>query len=171
MIFRWSRSDRRAGSDSLRSAWDFFLDLRDDARGEGVKAVFLVTLGAALEGVGLALLVPMLGAMTETGAPPLWGISSLPTALGIEDRLGKLMVLLASFAVLVLLRALILWRRDILLAQLRAGFVERQRTRLVERLVSAPWTSLSRMNCCKRFTTSPSGDRPAPMLHPFASFS
>jgi ATP-binding cassette subfamily C protein len=115
----------------------FFLDFCADARGEGVKAAILVALGAVLEGVGLALLVPMLRAVTDPG----WIASYLPAM----SRLGTLSVLLALFAALISLRALVLWRRDVLLAELRAGFVERQRARLVGRLAAAPWTIVSRM--------------------------
>ncbi len=130
---------------SLRSAWDFFLDFCNDARGLGAQAAMLIGLGAVLEGVGLTLLIPMLGVVTETGVSSNWIVSHLPAIPGVEGRVGRLTVLLACFAVLISVRALVLWRRDVLLAELRVGFVERQRRRLVERLVAAPWTTLSRM--------------------------
>jgi ATP-binding cassette subfamily C protein len=79
-----------------------------------------------LEGIGLAVLVPVLRGV-------------------MEGRTGCLLLSLAGFALLIGLRALVLWRRDMLLARLRVGFVEQQRLRLVTRLIGASWTTLSGM--------------------------
>lgn len=110
----------------LSSAGLFLSDFRAFAGRDGGKAVLLIALGAGLEGVGLALLVPLLREV-------------------MEGRPERLIPLLIGFSLLVGLRALVLWRRDILLANLRIGFVERQRMRLIGRLVGASWATLSRM--------------------------
>ena len=138
---------RRLGAVGLaRSARGFLLDFCDFARGEGIKAAGLVLLGTMLEGVGLVLLVPVVAVVTEGqgghGVMPGWrslGLGTLPVA----SRTAELSLLLGGFVVLVLLRALVLWHRDVMLARLRIGFVERQRTRLVGRLVGASWIQLS----------------------------
>jgi ATP-binding cassette subfamily C protein len=57
----------------------------------------------------------------------------------------RLLALLAGFTLLIGLRALVLWRRDMLLTRLRVGFVEQQRVRLLDRLVGASWATLSHM--------------------------
>ncbi len=131
-----------------RSAREFFLDFRDFARGAGLKAAGLVAFGTLLEGVGLILLVPVVAVVTgwQDGhgiMPGWWGVA-LGTFLG-ASRTARLGLLLGGFVVLVLLRALVLWHRDVMLARLRIGFVERQRTRLVGRLVGASWSELSRI--------------------------
>jgi len=108
------------------SARGFLSDFRAFAGRDGGKAVFLIAAGAGLEGIGLAVLVPVLRGVME----------------GKPDRL---LASLAGFALLIGLRAAVLWRRDLLLVRLRVGFVEQQRVRLVGRLVGASWTTLSRM--------------------------
>jgi ATP-binding cassette subfamily C protein len=110
----------------LSSARLFFRDFRAFAGRDGGTAVLLIVAGAGLEGIGLAVLVPVLRGM-------------------MEGQARRLMVYLAGFTLLIGLRALVLWRRDMMLARLRAGFVEQQRARLVGRLVGAPWTKLARM--------------------------
>ncbi|MEA1671848.1 ABC transporter ATP-binding protein [Nitrospirillum sp. BR 11163] len=128
-----------------RSAWDFFQDFRAHARGDGLKAALLITLGAGLEGVGLVLLVPLLDLVMGDGHGG-WMASlagRLPWHSIGDGPLARLPPLLACFALLVGLRAVVLWHRDVLLASLRIGFVEEQRTRLVARLIAAPWTRLS----------------------------
>ncbi|MEI9985237.1 MAG: ABC transporter ATP-binding protein [Aliidongia sp.] len=101
-----------------------------------------------LEGVGLVLLVPVVAVVTDgqggNGFMSGWWGLALGSLL-VGSRTAKLGLLLGSFVVLVLLRALVLWHRDVMLARLRIGFVERQRTRLVGRLVGASWIQLSRI--------------------------
>ncbi len=63
----------------------------------------------------------------------------------VDGAPAQLPWLMAGFALLVLLRAVVLWHRDVLLANLRIGFVEHQRTRLVGKLIEAPWQQLSGM--------------------------
>ena len=110
----------------LVSARDFLRDFRAFAGRNGLFAVLLIGAGAGLEGIGLVVLVPVLRRVMEGGP-------------------DQLLPLLGGFALLVGLRALALWRRDVLLADLRIGFVEQQRVRLVGKLVGAPWTTLAKM--------------------------
>ncbi|MBB6254193.1 ATP-binding cassette domain-containing protein [Nitrospirillum iridis] len=134
----------RAGRELLRSSRDFFLDFCAHARGDGVRAAILIVLGAGAEGVGLLLLVPLLGLVIgdgRTGWAMMASAGRLPW-LGAAPA-ARLAPLLACFALLVVLRAVVLWHRDVLLARLRIGFVEEQRGRLVSRLIAAPWTRLS----------------------------
>jgi len=108
----------------LRSALGFLSAFSAYAGRRGLYAAALAMLGALFEGIGLVVLVPLLR----------WVVDGTP---------GHLPALIAGFAALVLLRALVLWHRDVLLAELRIGFVEAQRTRLVGKLVEAPWQQLS----------------------------
>ena len=113
-------------SSLLTSASAFFRDFRAYAGRDGLAAVLLIGAGAVVEGSGIAVLVPVLRRV-------------------MDNRPEELLPLLGGFALLIALRAIVLWRRDILLARLRTGFVEQQRTRLVGKLISTPWTTLSRL--------------------------
>src|ERR1700761_5441700 len=108
------------------SARIFLRDFRAFAGRGGLWAALLIGAGAGLEGTGLALLVPVLRRVMD-GKP------------------DQLLPLLAGFALLAGLRALVLWRRDMLLARLRVGFVEQQRIGLIGKLTAASWTTLSTM--------------------------
>ena len=113
----------------------------------GVAAALLVGLGTVLEGFGILLLVPLLtilfDARTAAGASPAGGLTAwLPADLG---PVGRLALLLSLFAVLMLVRALILWRRDALLGHLQVAFVEEQRATLARRLGAARWPTLARL--------------------------
>lgn len=121
---RQSRMISAQASALIRSARGFFSAFAAHAGRRGIVAALLALLGAALEGIGLAVLVPLLRLVLD-GTP------------------GRLPALMAVFAALVLLRAWVLWHRDVLLADLRIGFVEAQRTRLVAKLIEAPWQQLS----------------------------
>lgn len=110
----------------IRPALGFFSAFAAFAGRRGLAASLLIALGAILEGIGLAVLVPLLRTVLD-GAP------------------ARLPWLMAGFALLVVLRAVVLWHRDILLAKLRIGFVEHQRARLVGKLIEAPWQLVSGM--------------------------
>ncbi|MDZ5650101.1 ABC transporter ATP-binding protein [Nitrospirillum sp. BR 11828] len=138
----------RAGWDLLRSSRDFFQDFRAYARGDGLRVAALIVLGAGVEGVGLVLLVPLLGLVIDDPRAG-WAMAlaaHLPWPAGGAGPLVRLLPVLACFAVLVVLRAVVLWHRDVLLARLRVGFVEAQRSRLVARLIAAPWTRLATLS-------------------------
>jgi ATP-binding cassette, subfamily C, bacterial len=118
----------------------------------GVWATLLVGAGALLEGVGILLLVPLLAllfdpgsgagaAAGERGALVRWAVGIAPDRPPLE----RLALLLAGFAVLIALRGLVLWRRDLLLAQLQIGFVENLRARLAHGLANARWQRLAQL--------------------------
>jgi ATP-binding cassette subfamily C protein len=113
----------------------------------GIAAALLVGLGAVLEGVGILLLVPLLTILFDArlaaeGSLPGRLSGWLPPDLG---ALSRLTLVLALFAVVMVLRAFILWRRDSLLGHLQIGFVEDQRATLARRLGAARWPVLARL--------------------------
>jgi ABC-type multidrug transport system fused ATPase/permease subunit len=65
--------------------------------------------------------------------------------------------LLGLFAVVVVIRAIIVARRNIMLAQIEMGFIEMVRARLASRLAAAPWPVVSRLQHA-RVTQLMSGD-------------
>ncbi|HEY0302494.1 MAG TPA: hypothetical protein VGC36_14210, partial [Rhizomicrobium sp.] len=132
-------------TDDLRR---FLREFSGYAGRRGLLAAALVALGAALEGVGLVLIVPLLGIVI--GSQPQGGrLDDLATALfqglGIGSPFGQLALLLALFSALMTVRAVILFWRDVTVAELQAGFVETRRARIVERLAAARWDRLAQL--------------------------
>ncbi|QDX26685.1 ABC transporter ATP-binding protein [Sphingomonas suaedae] len=118
----------------------FILAFAAHAGRGGVGAVALVAAGALLEGVGLALLVPIIGlilAPDETGG---W-VAGL---IG-GDATGRLTLLLVGFLGVMILRALVLRWRDLALFELQNRFTLRLRSNLVGALAEAPWERLARV--------------------------
>jgi ATP-binding cassette subfamily C protein len=119
--------------------------LRDFAAFAGVRGIFtaaLVGCGAVLEGLSLVVIVPMLAIVIEPGAPTGRlgrAAAAVFHSLDIETPFGQLTLLLALFGVLMIIRAVIVSRRDVAVAELRTGFIEAQRLRIAERLAATRW--------------------------------
>jgi ATP-binding cassette subfamily C protein len=113
------------------------------AGSSGLWTAGLVAASALLDGAGLLLLAPLLGAIAggEQGWIQQFAVRILAGA-GINDPRSRLWVLLAIFLVLALLRAVVTNRRDVALAALQSGFAEAERNRLVRTLAAAPWPRL-----------------------------
>jgi ATP-binding cassette, subfamily C, bacterial len=107
-----------------------------DRRLAGIAA--LVLAGALLEGVGLAMLVPLLGWLAGTDA----GHAQWLAALGVQPNLPGLLL---AFVGLIVLRAGVTRQRDVALLRLRLGFVDSMREQLQAGLAAAPWRFLSRV--------------------------
>lgn len=102
--------------------------------------------GALLEGIGLAMLVPLLAVLGGQGSDEVQAVvGGVFGALGVDGQLGRASVLLGAFVLLILARAAVLARRDRLLMRLQLGFVDRQRSRLLAALGEARWGDVSRL--------------------------
>jgi len=111
----------------------------------GVEATVWVALGAVLEGVGVLLLVPLLATLFDAD---LGGALSAPAAMIARfapdlPPITRLGLILALFAGLMILRNLVLWRRDVVLGQLQIGFVEALRGNIARRLAATRWQTLA----------------------------
>lgn len=129
----------------LRRCAAFSADVARHAGRPGIVAAGLVGLGAMLDGIGIALLVPLLATLfgaTGSGGPLSDVSALLPWGLSPS---GRLALLLGAFALLMGLRVAVLWLRDARLAALQVGFVEAQRAALAQRLARAPWEALARI--------------------------
>lgn len=114
------------------------------ARWRGAAAFAAMIGGALLEGVGLAMLVPLLAVIAGQGSGAVQaGSDRAFGSIGVEGQLPRLAVLLAIFVALVLLRALVLGWRDRSLARLQVGFIERQRSGLLTALADARWSDIA----------------------------
>jgi ATP-binding cassette, subfamily C, bacterial len=159
----------------LRQAIAFAGDFAAFAGLSGVMAAALAVLAAMFEGVGLLLLVPLLSIVTASdsgsGRTHRWLAQAFEIA-GAQTRAARLGLLLGLFALLVVLRAIIVARRNIKLAQIQARFIEAVRARLASRLAGAPWPVVSRLQHA-RVTHLVSGDiqRVGVATHSMVEFS
>jgi len=126
-------SVRRARFESAR---DLFAEFAAYAGARRLtRAGALILAGAALEGMGILLIVPLLRPMLEPG-----GAGVAPdTFLGSLRASARLALLLAGFAVLLAVRAAVLVGRETATARLQHGYVEAIKLRLLDRLARAPW--------------------------------
>jgi ATP-binding cassette subfamily C protein len=115
---------------------------------KGLRAGALVLSGAMLEGIGLALIAPVLAVLFE-GNHGNGRIQRLSAMLfdwtGLTTLPARLALLLGIFVAVMIVRAVVLMARDTVLAELRIGFVERQRCRVAEALAAASWSKVVRL--------------------------
>jgi ABC-type multidrug transport system fused ATPase/permease subunit len=144
----------------LRQAIAFVRDFAAFAGASGVLAAALAVIAAAFEGVGLLLLVPLLSVVTSSDNGPGWTHRLLAQAFdvaGAQTRTARLSLLLGLFAVLIVVRAIVVARRNIMLLRIEVGFIDTVRARLARRLAAAPWPVVSRLQHA-RVTQLMSGD-------------
>jgi ATP-binding cassette subfamily C protein len=118
------------------------------AGGKGLKTLAWVVAGAVLEAAGIWLLAPLLGVLSGAGVSAGWAsrvADRLFAALGAETVLSRLAALAGVFLLVMVLRTAVLTGRDILIAELQFRFIERQRRRIVARLVEARWDAVARL--------------------------
>ncbi len=144
----------------LRQGTAFVRDFAAFAGLRGVVASALAVLAATFEGVGLLLLVPILSVVPAADTGAGWTHRFVAQAFeiaGALTRTARLTLLLGLFAGLVVIRAIVVARRNIMLSQIGIGFIETVRTRLARRLAAAPWPVVSRLQHA-RVTHLTSGD-------------
>jgi ATP-binding cassette subfamily C protein len=119
------------------------------AGARGLGAFLFVLLGAATESVGLVLLIPFFSVIFDSHSGGGWvqGVAGSFFALvSVENRTAKLSMLVAAFAVLMVVRAAIVIARDVMISQLEIGFVQQIRCRITRRLAAARWDVVSRLH-------------------------
>ncbi|MDO7843151.1 ATP-binding cassette domain-containing protein [Sphingomonas immobilis] len=107
--------------------------------------VVLAVLGSAVEGLGIVLLVPLVATIFGDGGAIPERIARAFAWMGVEGRTERLGSILVLLVVLALVRALILWRREVGLARLGVALVDAWRARMVAALCRASWSTLSAM--------------------------
>ncbi len=119
--------------------------LRFGGRRLGVTVALMIA-GGLLEGVGLALLVPVFSLLApEAGGRWQRVIVDMLTGAGFDTRTEQLAVVLAAFCTLVVVRAVVLARRDRMMSDLSLGFVDHRRLMIVTDLALARWSALARL--------------------------
>jgi len=111
----------------------------------GWLAAALVGVSAVLDGAGLVLLIPIVDAVVSPGA------GHLPTRaifemLGVHGAMAQLAVLIGIFVAISLVRAIILYTRDMQLGVLQADFAQHERNRIIQSLAAAPWSRIAALS-------------------------
>jgi len=108
--------------------------------GRLAAAAGLIVTGSALEGIGILLIVPLLQAFLEPGANSLAEYrESTEWLLGSFGPATRSTMLLTAFAMLLVVRAIVLVERETRLARLQHGFVNMIKLALFQRIAAAPW--------------------------------
>ncbi len=115
-----------------------------------VPTLALVAFAALLEGLGIVLLLPVAETIfAQQAGASTTGVTALVLhwleEAGLDTALGQLAALGIAFVALVAVRALVLLRRDIVLAELSYGFVDAERRRLFSLLAHADWPVIKRL--------------------------
>lgn len=108
----------------------------------------LLLLGALVEGIGLLLLLPILTVVLGAGSSSGWIADftrGLVAFLPASSPFWQLAFLLAIFALLLVVRSVIMIRRDVTLARLQVGFVESHRLRITRLIANTRWDVISRL--------------------------
>lgn len=109
-------------------------------------AIALMITGGFLEGVGLALLVPVFTLLApQAGGRWQKRIVDAMDSLGLDTRMEQLGAVLTAFCALVGVRAIVLATRDRMVSDLSLGFVDHRRLLLITDLANARWAALARL--------------------------
>jgi ATP-binding cassette, subfamily C, bacterial len=145
----------------LKQATGLVRDFSAFAGANGVRGAALSIVAALFESVGLVLLVPLISIVTAVDNS---GVGRIQQAVlhyldlaGAQTRIARLSLLLSLFAALIVIRAVVVARRDMTMARLQMGFVEQIRARIAHSLAAAPWPVVSRLQHA-RVTHLMSGD-------------
>jgi ATP-binding cassette subfamily C protein len=121
-------------------------DFLQYARGRAVVGALLAISGTVLDSLGLLLLIPILGVVIDNPRDTsVWRRAStmLFDMVGARSTFERLGVLLAIYALLQVIRAIVVTTRDVKLAELQIGFLQHLRERIAGLLAAAPWTKLA----------------------------
>lgn len=127
----------------------FARDLLRASGRDGVLGIAATLLTAALESVGLILIMPLLAVALGRGSrqPVLDEAIDLAfTHIGIPGRRMQLMAMLGMFAGLFVLRAITAAYRDILLTRSTIAFVDVRRKQVVRSAAGARWEVIARLH-------------------------
>ena len=116
------------------------------SRPRSAAAIALVTAGALLEGMGVVMLVPIVALILDAGGAGGGElIAPVFAALGLETVAERIGAVLAVFAVVLVLRLVVLLFRDNMLTRLQLDFVVDLRARAFRQLARSPWAEVAKL--------------------------
>jgi len=112
------------------------------------RTLFVIALAAALEGVGLVLLLPVAETLFAQDEGTRSGVTGQLLnwfgAVGVDSVIGQLFIMGLGFVLLVVLRAYVLMRRDVMMTGLSQGFVDHTRLQFFTLLAHTDWPVIKR---------------------------
>jgi ATP-binding cassette subfamily C protein len=136
------------GLDKLGSLRTFIMDFAAHVGTRLWPTVGLLFAGAALEGVGLLLLLPILSVAVGSTAGEEWIGNFTQAILAFlpgASMFWHLVFLLLIFGILMVVRAVVVLARDVALARLQVGFVENKRLETISLLTNTRWDVVARL--------------------------
>lgn len=104
----------------------------------------LVLITALLEGVGVLLLVPVLEVLSESDRTDFGDqLIALFERFDLVGLQSQLIFVLSVFLILLVLRNLLVWLRDVEMSALSLGFVDHWRSQVFAVLAHAPWAQVT----------------------------
>ena len=136
------RSSRSSGA--FAGAGELTRELVAYAPRKSILALLLLLTAGVTEAFGLLMLVPLLylaGFAAPSGerSPVAEAMARAADAAGVEWTLSTVLVV---FLVLSAVRSAVAWQREVLLAGMRLGFVDRLRRKLYAAIAGAKWGDL-----------------------------
>jgi ATP-binding cassette subfamily C protein len=109
-----------------------------------VVAMLLILAASLTEGIGIALLVPLLGLLGEhaTASGPAWD-----AGIGVLNAIGlprSLTVILGIFLAAIVTRAILMRCRDVTLSDLQYRFTDALRRRVYQAIEAAEWPFIAK---------------------------
>jgi len=102
--------------------------------------IVIVLAAALLEGIGLLAILPVLEIMTAGEQGALTGrLVELFNQFGLTTLRQQMLAFLLGFLVLVALRNLLVWKRNVLLIQIGQGYVDHMRMAVFGAMARADW--------------------------------
>ena len=136
------------GRVQIGSLAEFAGEFRGYVGNRSARTGFLLLAGALLEGVGLLLLLPILSVAVGSGPRDEWlgsFTSGLLSILPTTSKLWQLSFLLFLFGIALAIRAAVILARDVTLAKLQVGFVEKLRLQTIRLLTNTRWEVVARL--------------------------
>lgn len=128
---------------------EFARDMVRSSGRTGMLGIVATLLTAALESIGLILIMPLLAVALGRGSrQPVLDeiIDALFARIGIDSRANQLIVMLGLFATLFVARAGMAATRDILLSRSTIAFVDARRKHVVRSASNARWEVIARLH-------------------------
>ena len=130
----------------LAEGGGLIMDFARFGRGQLAWTITLMILGGLLEGIGLAMLVPIFSLLApQAGGRWSRAVVDTLTDWGLATRTEQLGAVLVVFCLLVAVRAIVLTARDRQVSDLSLGFVDHRRLMVVTDLARARWSALARL--------------------------
>jgi ABC-type multidrug transport system fused ATPase/permease subunit len=137
---------------SARAGGRAFLSLIRSVAGfagrRGILALIYVAVAAVFESVGLVLIIPLVTVVIggHGGDGRIQRVvNAVFGSLGVTTPFDRLAVVLGGFAVVMIVRGVVITLRDITMSSLQVGYVEHMRGRIATALADAGWNQVLKL--------------------------